>query len=59
MGLLQILSDQSGCVKSNIAASKPEIPISQLPGETEAMPVVSEQNDIVLSGHVHLKASKL
>ena len=33
MGLVQTLSDQTGCGKSNMAATKPEIPISQLPGE--------------------------
>jgi len=41
-----------------MAASKPEIPIFQLPYEIEeAMLVVSEQNDIALYGHVYLKAS--
>ena len=35
MGLLQVLSDPTGCGKSNMAASKPEIPMSQLPGEIE------------------------
>ena len=33
MGLVQILSDQTGCGKSNMAASKPEEPISPLLGE--------------------------
>ena len=35
MCLVQILSDQTGYGKSNMAAPKPEIPISQLPGEIE------------------------
>ena len=35
MGLVQTLSDQTGCGKLNMAASKPEIRISQLPGEIE------------------------
>ena len=33
MGLVQILSDQTGSGKSNMAASKPEVHISPLPGE--------------------------
>ena len=33
MGLVQILSDQTGCGKSNMAAFKPEEPISPLPGD--------------------------
>ena len=35
MGIVQILSDQTGCGKSNMAASKLGTPISQLPGEIE------------------------
>ena len=35
MGLMHTLSEQTGCGKSNMAASKPEIPISQFAGETE------------------------
>ena len=35
MGLLRVLADQTGCGKSKMAATKPEIPISQLPGEIE------------------------
>ena len=33
MGLVHTLSDQTGCGKSNMAASKPELPTSQLPDE--------------------------
>ena len=32
MGLVRILSNQTECGKSNMAASKPEIHTSQLPG---------------------------
>jgi len=36
MRLGQILSDQIGCGESIVAASKPQTPVSQLPGEIEA-----------------------
>ena len=32
---MHTLSDQTGCGKSKMAATKPEIPLSQLPGEIE------------------------
>ena len=33
MRLMEILSDQAGCGKYNIAASKPKIPVSHVQGE--------------------------